>query len=111
MQATETKIRIPKAPKTSREEKALKMFQTGKIATRTEDGYLVRGHNGNTYTVREETDGTFSCECGDFLWRHQLMCKHILFVRMVQDAENRHKELLSAKHDIHLHKEKMVVIC
>ena len=81
--------------KLTREEKATQMFASGMMIRTTDDGWEVPGSKGNTYAVHEETDGTYTCECGDFLWRHQLMCKHVLFVRMHQDMRKLHEQMFS----------------
>lgn len=115
--ATKTKL-----PKLSRSEKALQMFRTGKIATRTEDGYwLVPGHNGNEYEVRE-MPGTFLCSCPDATYRGHGgsatdLCKHAQFIILLRESEKRRddeviakkQEELSAHLDVHLKRNRVVV--
>jgi hypothetical protein len=98
-------------PKLTREQKALKMFEGGVLAKKTDDGWEVPSEtNGDTYTVSENYD-VWNCTCPDAMFRsHQgELCKHSLLVIMIQESYKMHERVLNDKHDIHLHKNKLVV--
>lgn len=75
-------------PKLTRQEKAQALYNQGVrpqlIGPRT---WEVIG--SQAYEVREETDGSYFCDCPDALYRSHdgELCKHVLLVRLCEEAQ------------------------
>jgi hypothetical protein len=100
--------------KLTREEKAQQLFDDGVRPVKTEDGWEVSStsYMNGSYEVTRDYD-VWSCTCPDFLYRHQLMCKHITLVQLCESKKcevNGTIEIHDDRHDIHL-KKNIVVVC
>ena len=96
-------------PKLTREDRARKAWNDGERPITTADGWMVLSSNKHDYyNVHELADGTYECECPDFLYRHQLMCRHILLCRYQAEFDRAVCEMNDAP--VHVpQRERMVV--
>ena len=103
------KIKRPKQPKLTREQKAQKMFDDGVRPVKlSRDRWTVKGSADNEYEVTNNHD-FWTCSCLDFLSRG-LVCKHALLVRTCQQTQEAIGENEIDPHDIHL-KTPTIIIC
>jgi hypothetical protein len=82
-------IKLATAKGKTREARALKAWNDGERPIKTQDGFMVLASNKRDYyDVRELVDGTYECNCADYLYRHQLMCRHILLCRLQEEYDS-----------------------
>jgi len=100
--------------KITRQERGLGLFRSGAIVKKTDDGYLVTGSNGNEYEVRCDYD-QWTCDCKDSQFRGHGgsatdLCKHAYLVKYWLETSVPTSAPSYDKHDIHMHREKMLVV-
>ena len=75
--------------KLSREARALKAWNDGERPIKTEFGWMVLASNKRDYyDVEKLVSGAYECNCADYLYRHQLMCRHILLCRYQEEFDS-----------------------
>ena len=99
----------------TRQEKGIELFKRGVVVKKIDETtWEVQGSNGNTYQVSCNYD-QWHCTCPDNIYRGNGgssvdRCKHSYLVKYWLETSVPTAAPIYDKHDIHMHREKMLVV-